>query len=70
MTAGGDYCESLTAVFLFEIVSWCNTVVFFESLIEITVVAIAKHGRYFFNREGGIFHKKHGSFHSFLTVFR
>jgi hypothetical protein len=39
--------------FLFKIVSWCNTVVFFEGFIEIAVVAIAEHGRYFFNGVNG-----------------
>lgn len=60
---------SQTSAFLFEIVSWCNAVVFFESLIEIAVVAIAEHGRYFFDGEGRMLHKKHGSFHSFFQQY-
>ena len=37
-----------------------------HSILEVAVITVSEHSRYLFNGEGGVFHKKNSSLHSFF----
>ena len=47
-----------------HVISWCGLVILPKCLVEIAVVAISNHSRYFLNGERRVSEQNHGSLHS------